>query len=108
MAAMLPRPWVMLSAGAGMTDFVRSMRYACRAGASGYLAGRAIWADAFNAFPDFDAMDRALASQARRNLETLNELTDSAATPWHKHPAFGGSVEPDIEEGRFPEGYAGG
>jgi tagatose 1,6-diphosphate aldolase len=108
MAAMLPRPWVMLSAGAGMTDFVRSMRYACRVGASGYLAGRAIWADAFTKFPDFDAMDHALASEARRNLETLSELTDRAATPWHAHPAFRDGVEPDIEEGRFPQGYAGG
>jgi tagatose 1,6-diphosphate aldolase len=106
MAKMLPRPWVMLSAGAGMTDFVRSMRYACRAGASGYLAGRAIWADAFTKFPDFDAMDRELATAGRRNLETLNELTDRAATPWQNHPAFGGSVEPDAPEGRFPEGYA--
>jgi tagatose 1,6-diphosphate aldolase len=108
MAAMLPRPWVMLSAGAGMTDFVRSMRYACRAGASGYLAGRAIWADAFAHFPDLEAMDRALASESRRNLETLSELTDRAATPWHAHPAFRDGIAPEIAEGRFPEGYAGG
>jgi len=106
MAAMLPRPWVMLSAGAGVADFLRSMRYACRAGASGYLAGRAIWADAFARFPDFDAMDRTLATEGRRNLEALNTLTDAAATAWHAHPAFGGVVEPDVADGRFPEGYA--
>jgi tagatose 1,6-diphosphate aldolase len=107
MAAMLPRPWVMLSAGAGAADFLRSMRYACRAGASGYLAGRAIWADAFKAFPDFDAMERALATDGRRNLERLNELTDAAAAPWTAHAGFGGRVEVDVEEGRFPEGYTG-
>ncbi|WP_372623769.1 tagatose 1,6-diphosphate aldolase [Falsiroseomonas sp.] len=106
MAAMLPRPWVMLSAGAGAADFLRSMRFACRAGASGYLAGRAIWADAFAHFPDFDSMDRELATESRRNLEALNSLTDAAATAWHAHPVFGGLVEPDVEEGRFPEGYA--
>ncbi len=107
MAAMLPRPWVMLSAGAGAADFMRSMRYACRAGAAGYLAGRAIWADAFTRFPDLDAMERELATGSRRNLDALNELTDAAATPWHAHPAFQGGVEADVEEGRFPEGYAG-
>jgi tagatose 1,6-diphosphate aldolase len=105
MAAMLPRPWVMLSAGAGAADFMRSLRYAFRAGAAGYLAGRAIWADAFARFPDFEAMDRALASESRRNLESLNALTDRHASAWHAHPAFGGSVEADVVPARFPEGY---
>ncbi|WP_270934323.1 tagatose 1,6-diphosphate aldolase [Falsiroseomonas oryzae] len=106
MAAMLPRPWVMLSAGAGPADFLRSMRYACRAGAAGYLAGRAIWADAFARFPDYDAMAQVLATDARRNLDELNSLTDSLAAAWHAHRAFDGTVRPDIVEGRFPEGYA--
>lgn len=105
MARMLPRPWVMLSAGAGAADFMRSLRYAFRAGAAGYLAGRAIWADAFKSFPDYDALDRALATQSRRNLEELNVLTDRMASPWTAHASFGGTVEPDVEEGRFPEGY---
>jgi tagatose 1,6-diphosphate aldolase len=108
MAAMLPRPWVLLSAGAGAADFLRSMRFACRAGASGYLAGRAIWADAFRRFPDLDAMEQALSGESRRNLEALNELTDAAATAWHAHPAFQGGITPDVQEGRFPEGYAPG
>lgn len=105
MAKMLPRPWVMLSAGAGAADFMRSLRYAFRAGAAGYLAGRAIWAEAFKAFPDDAALDRALATESRRNLEELNALTDRMASPWTAHPAFGGAVAPDVAEGRFPEGY---
>lgn len=107
MAAMLPRPWVMLSAGAGMTDFLRSMTYACRAGAAGYLAGRAIWAEAFAHFPDLAAMERVLADTGRRNLEALNHLTDTSAAPWQSHPAFAGGVKPAVEEGRFPQGYTG-
>ncbi len=105
MAAMLPRPWVMLSAGAGAADFMRSLRYAYRAGAAGYLAGRAIWAEAFKAFPDDAALDRALATGSRQNLEALNALTDRFASPWTAHSAFGGAVAPDVAEGRFPEGY---
>jgi len=105
MAAMLPRPWVMLSAGAEAEDFARSMRYAYRAGASGYLAGRAIWSQAFSHFPDYAAMEQALATDSQRILSELNALTDAAATPWHAHPGFGGEVEADVEEGRFPAGY---
>jgi len=106
MAAMLPRPWVMLSAGAGVEDFARSLRYAYRAGAAGYLAGRAIWAGAFSHFPDYAAIERALSTESRRNLEELNRLTDAQAAAWHAHKGFGGSVEADVQEGRFPQGYA--
>jgi tagatose 1,6-diphosphate aldolase len=105
MAAMLPRPWVMLSAGAGADDFARSLRYAYRAGAAGYLAGRAIWSQAFEHFPDFAAMEGALASSSRRVLDSLNALTDAEAAAWHAHPGFGGAVEAAVTEGRFPEGY---
>jgi tagatose 1,6-diphosphate aldolase len=108
MAAMLPRPWVMLSAGAGAADFARSLRYAYRAGAAGYLAGRAIWAEAFDRFPDFAAMEAALASDSRAILDALNALTDAEAATWHAHPGFGGGVEAAVQEGRFPKGYAAG
>jgi tagatose 1,6-diphosphate aldolase len=106
MAALLPRPWVMLSAGAGVEDFLRSMRYACRAGAAGYLAGRAIWAEAFASFPDYAAMERALADGGQRNLEALNRVAE-AATPWHAHRAFAGGIGLDLGGGAFPEGYPG-
>lgn len=105
MAAMLPRPWVMLSAGAGAADFVRSMEYAYRAGASGYLAGRAIWADAFRKFPDYAAFERALETDSVANLERLNELTDAEATPWVRHGGLGRGPELSIRAGEFPEDY---
>ncbi|MFC0407244.1 tagatose 1,6-diphosphate aldolase [Roseomonas elaeocarpi] len=105
MAAMLQRPWVMLSAGAGMDDFERSLRYAFRAGSSGFLAGRAIWAEAFGRFPDYAAMEAALASGSRANLERLNALADRHGTPWHRHPTFGGTPEVDVVEGDFPQNY---
>ena len=37
--------WVVLSNGVATADFERSVQLACKAGASGFLAGRAIWAD---------------------------------------------------------------
>ena len=50
-------------------------------------------------------MEHALATDSQRILSELNALTDAAATPWHAHPVFGGGVEADVEEGRFPANY---
>jgi len=43
LGALTTRPWVLLSAGAGPADFQRSLTYAYRAGASGYLCGRGLY-----------------------------------------------------------------
>lgn len=89
MASRLRRPWVLLSAGAGPEDFLRKLVYAYRAGASGYLAGRAIWAQAFDRFPDMAGMEDTLRSEALPFMDRLNELTDKMAKPWKDHPQFG-------------------
>jgi tagatose 1,6-diphosphate aldolase len=93
MANNLKRPWVLLSAGASPEDFLKMLRYAYRAGASGYLAGRAIWAPAFDKFPDMKAMEHELETAAVPFMQQVNELTDRMATPWMKHPSFNGNVE---------------
>jgi len=83
------RPWVMLSAGAGMAEFERVLHYAYRAGASGYLAGRAIWMKAFDHFPDWDAVSAGLSGEAVGYMRQLNLLTDAGALPWHRHTCYG-------------------
>ena len=83
------RPWVMLSAGAGKEEFRRVLTHAYRAGASGYLAGRAIWLEAFAHFPDWQKICNELRSGGVSYMRGLNELTNSQARPWHQHPAFG-------------------
>jgi tagatose 1,6-diphosphate aldolase len=88
LGALTTRPWVLLSAASGPVDFERSLTYACRAGASGYLCGRAIWQDAFDRFPDLAAMGQALALEAVPYVQGLNALTDRLATPWSQHPAW--------------------
>ncbi|MDP3895837.1 MAG: tagatose 1,6-diphosphate aldolase [Mesorhizobium sp.] len=89
MGTLAGRPWVMLSAGAGKADFRNILTHAYRAGASGYLAGRAIWLDAFSHFPDWQRMRSDLSSEAAAYMRDLNALTDANARPWHMHPAFG-------------------
>jgi tagatose 1,6-diphosphate aldolase len=83
------RPWVMLSAGAGKEPFRRVLTYAYRAGASGFLAGRAIWWQAFQRFPDLAAMAAELQSDGVPYMAEICALTDQLARPWHEHPAAG-------------------
>lgn len=86
--ALLDRPWVMLSAGAGMEPFRRVLAYAFRAGASGYLAGRAIWWNAFLRWPDMEAFELALAAEGVSYMERINADLRAHATPWWRRPAF--------------------
>ena len=76
------RPWVMLSAGATQAAFQRILQYAYAAGASGYLAGRAIWWQAAQAFPDRDAILGNLSVDSVPYMQSINRLTDELATPW--------------------------
>lgn len=75
------RPWVMLSAGASAADFSKVLTYAYRAGANGYLAGRAIWWDAMQAFPDAAAIAKRLQSESVPYMRAINALTAKTATP---------------------------
>ena len=94
------RPWVMLSAGAEKEDFLRVLRHAYRAGAGGFLAGRAIWRDALAAYPDIEACRAALRRDAVPYMERLRELTqrEAAALPAAPASRF-------TREGEFAAGY---
>ncbi len=84
-----PVPWVMLSAGASQAAFERVLTYAFRAGASGFLAGRAIWWEALGAFPDVTAVRQALRSDSLPYLSRINSLADREALPFTRHRAYG-------------------
>ncbi len=107
MGQLAGRPWVMLSAGAGMAEFRNVMEHAYAAGASGYLAGRAIWLKPFQHFPDWDAIRAGLRSESVPYMRDLNALTDAKATPWHKHPRFAGGVTVPHEDATFRNHYTG-
>ena len=72
------RPWVVLSQGVDRDDFLTAVRAACRGGASGFLAGRALWSDVVGR-PD---PDRALADISVPRLRRLIDVVDREATPW--------------------------
>jgi tagatose 1,6-diphosphate aldolase len=108
MGRLAGRPWVMLSAGAGQEQFRNILSHAYRAGASGYLAGRAIWLEAFSAFPDWDAIRAGLEGGARQYMRELNRLTDEQALPFHRHECYrqtGSRFHP--ADSSFRHAYAG-
>lgn len=107
MGRLADRPWVMLSAGAGMADFETVLAHAYAAGASGYLAGRAIWAEPFKAFPDWEAIRAGLRARSRPYMARINALTDNAATPWMQHPLYAGGVGVPAPDGGFRHAYQG-
>lgn len=89
MGRLAGRPWVMLSAGSGKADFKNILEHAFTAGASGFLAGRAIWLDAFAAYPDWDKMRKSLETEGAGYLREIGALADQKALAWHKHACFG-------------------
>jgi tagatose 1,6-diphosphate aldolase len=107
MGQLAARPWVMLSAGAGMAEFRNVLEHAYAAGASGYLAGRAIWLKPFQHFPDWDAIRKGLRQESVPYMKDLNALTNAKATPWHKHPLFEGHVGVAHEDASFRNHYSG-
>lgn len=108
MGRLAGRPWVMLSAGAGKADFKNVLTHAYKAGASGYLAGRAIWLDAFSHFPDWSAIASDLRADSVPYMNDLNTLTDAQALPWFTHDVYGAAgarFQPD--DASFRHKYSG-
>jgi len=89
MGRLAGRPWVMLSAGAGKQEFRAVLEHAFAAGACGFLAGRAIWLDAFAAYPDWDAIRAGLTGDARAYMADICTLADVRAADWRKHRCYG-------------------
>ena len=73
-------PWVLLSAGVDFDTFEAQNRVACQAGASGFLAGRAIWKEAV-LLPDNDRIE-FIRTTATQRIQSLTETTTQYARPW--------------------------
>lgn len=71
-------PWVVLSNGVKAPFFANAVKACAQGGASGFLAGRAVWADIVGA-KDIPA---ALREVSIPRLEKLAEVVDQYARPW--------------------------
>lgn len=82
-------PWVILSAGVDIAEFIENVHLATEAGASGFLCGRAIWKDALQYYPDTNAVEQFLQDEATTNFKNANTAAKNAL-PWFDHRQFGG------------------
>lgn len=75
-----PVPWVLLSAGVDFDVFVQQAEIACQAGASGFLAGRAIWKECVTMSPE--GRTTFLENTATARLKRLIDIAEASARPW--------------------------
>lgn len=78
----VPCPWVVLSSNVTRADFPAAVAACCRGGASGLLAGRALWT---NALPAADRA-RTLREESVPYLRELSAIVSANARPF---PAVG-------------------
>ncbi|WP_020076282.1 hypothetical protein [Cryocola sp. 340MFSha3.1] len=78
--ASITGPWVVLSQGVDRPAFLPAVEAACQAGASGFLAGRALWSDVVGR----DDVPSALRELSVPRLEALIEVVDREARPWRE------------------------
>jgi tagatose-1,6-bisphosphate aldolase len=75
-------PWALLSGGVDYATFEQQARIACLAGASGVIAGRAIWAEAIRLQGDERAI--FLVETALQRLVALGQIVSQSGIPWTK------------------------
>jgi tagatose-1,6-bisphosphate aldolase len=78
--AVLPVPWVVLSQGVEPADFPRAVEASCKGGASGMLAGRAVW----TATLDADDPTELLREISVPKLQELAAIVDAHGRPWRE------------------------
>jgi len=75
-------PWVLLSAGVDFESFRKQVKIACKAGASGFLAGRALWQEGAQIRSREERM-KFFQNTAAPRLKELAEIADSYGKPWY-------------------------
>jgi tagatose 1,6-diphosphate aldolase len=87
-------PWVLLSAGTDFERFRKEVTIACKAGASGFMAGRALWQEATHIHSGEERLN-FFKNQTVSRLKELTRIADKWAVPWY--------VAMGSKDGRFPD-----
>jgi tagatose-1,6-bisphosphate aldolase len=76
-------PWALLSSGVDFETFLRQVSVACESGASGVIAGRAIWKEAVG----LETANRQtfLSTVAIERLQALTAICNQHAVPWTRY-----------------------
>jgi tagatose 1,6-diphosphate aldolase len=73
-------PWVLLSAGVSFDTFLKQVRIACNAGASGVMAGRAVWKEAVTL--DRVRRNNFLKNVGFKRMKQLESLCEELGRPF--------------------------
>jgi sulfofructosephosphate aldolase len=76
--AAVPVPWVVLSQGVDPARYPFAVEAACKGGASGMLAGRAVWTATLGA----DDPTELLREHSVPRLQELGAIVDAHGRPW--------------------------
>jgi len=93
-----PVPWTLLSAGVDFDVFAQQVEIACRAGASGFIGGRAIWKEGIG-MPDQDR-EAWLIDVAAKRLDSLSEIAHLNARSWR---SFYPDLDNTVKEGWYKD-----
>ena len=88
-------PWIILSGGVDFELFVRQVEIACKAGASGFLAGRALWQEA-TSITTREKRQEFFQTTVVDRLHLLMTVANAYGTPWYRKVGA-----PDVEQGWF-------
>jgi tagatose 1,6-diphosphate aldolase len=75
-------PWVLLSAGVDFDSFRKQVEMACKAGASGFLAGRALWQEGAQIHSRQERIN-FFRNMAAPRLRELARIADNHGKPWY-------------------------
>ena len=93
-----PVPWVVLSGGVDYPHFLKQVEIACKGGASGFLAGRAVWKEAM-AIQDIADRRHFLETTATNRLKELGDVATLHGLPWRQKLAGRIPLATEIPEG---------
>lgn len=105
--ALLDRPWVVLSVGISAERFQRLVAFACRSGASGFLAGRTVWWEAAQEFPNWDRLRWRLRQESAPQLTRALTAVAEYGRAWPETARYAGGVEIAPAGPGFTERYGG-
>ena len=88
-------PWALLSAGVNFETFAKQVEIACKAGASGYLVGRAVWKEGVSLAAEQQTV--FWQQVARPRLNKLAQIVSQYGKPWTTFYPF--------EENDRPQGW---
>jgi tagatose 1,6-diphosphate aldolase len=91
---------VLLSAGVDFNSFQKQVEIACKSGASGFLAGRALWQEGAQIRSRKERMNFFRNTAAPR-LQELAEIADKHGKPWYSKLGAGDGKFAPVAEGWY-------